>query len=110
MKTIEKNNYLLIENDQDSITEFTSYLTTHHNDFRKKNVVVNLEEYTELQLDEILGFLELSNVHKNGKRSFVIVNNALHMDKVPEELMVVPTLQEAEDVIQMEEVQRDLGF
>jgi hypothetical protein len=29
---------------------------------------------------------------------------------VPEELLVVPTLTEAEDIIQMEEIERDLGF
>ncbi|MDT0649999.1 ribonuclease Z [Autumnicola edwardsiae] len=110
MKTTEKENYLLIENDQDSITAFASYLTTHHDDFHEQNVVIDIKEYENLRLDEILGFLELSNVHKKQKKSFVIVNNALHMDKVPEELMVVPTLQEAEDVIQMEEIERDLGF
>ncbi|MDT0647717.1 ribonuclease Z [Zunongwangia sp. F260] len=110
MKTIEKENHLLIENDQDSITSFASYLTKHHDEFIAYNVVIDIQKYENLRLDELLGFLELSNIHKKQKKSFVIVNNALHMDKVPEELMVVPTLQEAEDVVQMEEIERDLGF
>ena len=110
MKTTEKENYLLIENDQDSMTAFASYLTKHHDDFREQNIVIDIKEYENLRLDEMLGFLELSNVHKKQKKSFVIVNNALHVDKVPEELMIVPTIQEAEDVIQMEEIERDLGF
>jgi hypothetical protein len=32
------------------------------------------------------------------------------MDHVPEELMIVPTYQEAMDVLEMEEIERDLGF
>ena len=31
-------------------------------------------------------------------------------DEVPEEIIVVPTLQEARDIIEMEEIERDLGI
>ena len=74
------------------------------------NVVIDILKYGDLRLDDLLNFLELSNEHRKGKRSFVIANDAINIDKVPEELLVVPTLQEAEDIIQMEEIERDLGF
>jgi len=61
-------------------------------------------------MEELLLFLELSNEHRKGKKSFVIANDAINIEKVPEELIIVPTLMEAGDVIQMEEVERDLGF
>jgi hypothetical protein len=32
------------------------------------------------------------------------------MDEIPDELIIVPTIQEAQDVIGMEEIERDLGF
>jgi len=32
------------------------------------------------------------------------------MDEIPYEMIVVPTLQEAGDIIEMEEIERDLGF
>ena len=55
-------------------------------------------------------FLKLSNRHRKNKHSFVIANDAINIDRVPDELVVVPTLREAEDIIQMEEIERDLGF
>ena len=55
-------------------------------------------------------FIEISNQHRILKHSFVIVNNALDTDILPNEIMVVPTLLEAQDVIEMEEIERDLGF
>ena len=37
--------------------------------------------------------------------------NAKHYnDKIPDELNVVPTLIEAEDLLEMEAIERDLGF
>jgi len=39
-----------------------------------------------------------------------LVCNAIDLDDTPEEIVVVPTLQEAFDIIEMEEMERDLGF
>ena len=110
MRIEKKENYLLITDDKDSITDFASRLTTNHHQFENENVVVDILKYGELELEELLGFLELSTVHRANKKSFVIANDAINIDKIPEELFVVPTLREAEDVIQMEELERELGF
>ncbi|MDH3323482.1 MAG: ribonuclease Z, partial [Flavobacteriaceae bacterium] len=42
--------------------------------------------------------------------SFVIVSDKVNLDGIPDEIIVVPTMQEAYDVIEMEEIERDLGF
>lgn len=110
MKTSKKDNYLLIENENDSLTDFSSELTKHHSDLRHANVVVNLIRYKDIEREDLLSFLEISNVHRAENKSFVLVNDAVGIDELPEELVVVPTLQEAEDLIQMDEIQRDLGF
>ena len=52
----------------------------------------------------------IPNLLKTKKKSFVLINDAVGIDELPDELIVVPTLQEAEDMIQMDEIQRDLGF
>ena len=44
------------------------------------------------------------------KHSFVIVSENIDIDKIHEDLIVVPTQQEAFDIIEMEEMERDLGF
>lgn len=110
MKTAKKDNYLLIENENNSLTDFSTELTKHHNDLKNDNLVVDLTLYKDLVTEQLLSFLEISNVHRAENKSFVLVNDAVGIDELPEELVVVPTLQEAEDMIQMDEIQRDLGF
>jgi hypothetical protein len=110
MNTTEKENYLLIEPDNASLTDFTSALTKNHSTFKDKNVILDLLKYNEDVSEKLLAFLELSSIHRSGNKSFVIVNDALGIDDMPDELVIVPTIQEAEDMIQMDEIQRDLGF
>lgn len=110
MKTSRKDNFLLIVNEGDSLTDFSSELTKHHSDIKDNNVVVDLLTYKDIGAEHLLAFLEISNLHRNENKSFVLVNDAVGIDDLPEELVVVPSLQEAEDMIQMDEIQRDLGF
>jgi len=110
MKITKKENFLLVENENDSLTEFSSKLTKQHIEIQKENVVVNFTQHPNISADQLLAFLEISNVHRAENRSFILVNDSLGIDELPEELVIVPTLQEAEDMIQMDEIQRDLGF
>ena len=71
---------------------------------------MSLTSLDALTQAEIVEFLELSNTHKASKHSFVIVSNKIDLDVVPDELVVVPTTQEAFDIIEMEDMERDLGF
>lgn len=110
MKVTEKEGYKILEDEKEDVKDFASFLTSHHHIFKDDNVVVDILKYGELDLEELLLFLELSNEHRSGRKSFVIANDAINIDRVPEELVVVPTLMEAGDIIQMEEIERDLGF
>lgn len=110
MKVTEKEGYRIFEDEKDNVIEFAAFLESIQPKFKDDNVVVDILKYGELQLDELLKFLDVSNRHRKGKRSFVIANDTINIEQVPEELLVVPTLQEAEDIIQMEEIERDLGF
>lgn len=40
----------------------------------------------------------------------VIVADAIDFNTVPQTITVVPSLLEANDIIEMEEIERDLGF
>ena len=57
-----------------------------------------------------MSFLRLCNNHRGAKNSFVIVTDKVNLDEIPDEIVVVPTMQEAYDIIEMEEIERDLGF
>jgi hypothetical protein len=105
-----KENYVLLSDEHDDICGFASFLSTIFNQFSAQNLILDLLKYDQAQLSDLLCYLELSNNHRASKHSFVMINAALSIDEIPEELMVVPTLQEAVDVVQMEEIEREMGF
>ncbi|HET8753191.1 MAG TPA: ribonuclease Z [Salinimicrobium sp.] len=110
MKILDKDFYKIIKPKEVGVKEFLQELESKNENFRQENLVIDLLKFKELSVNDLLLFLPLSNQHRSNKRSFVIVNDALNIDEVPEEMLVVPTLLEAEDIIQMEEIERDLGF
>lgn len=54
--------------------------------------------------------MKLSDIHKKNKKSFVVVAKNVNFTGISEKLTVVPTIQEAHDMIEMDEIERDLGF
>ncbi|KAG1649364.1 Aspartate carbamoyltransferase [Nymphon striatum] len=78
----------------------------------KQSIILNqVENGVAIRMaDDVLEFLELSKSHKATNKSFVVVTDKVAYDEVPEEIVVVPTLQEARDIIEMEEIERDLGI
>ena len=93
-----------------SLEKFRANLTKEYPKIKNDNIIVNLFSFSELMADDVLEFLDLSNTHRENKKSFVIVTEKVSYDQVPEEICVVPTIQEARDIIEMEEIERDLGL
>lgn len=110
MKVTVKDKYKILEDDKGDITGFATYISQNHREFKNENVVINLLQSGEVPPENLLSFLEISNLHRRNKRSFVIAARDVNIDAIPEELVVVPTLREAEDIINMEELERELGF
>ncbi|MBK5212458.1 MAG: ribonuclease Z [Flavobacteriaceae bacterium] len=111
MKIENHPNFVVLEDEKVDIIDFASFIESQvPSKYKRQNVVLNLLKYNSLELPHLLHFLETSNLHRKTKQSFVIVNDAIDIDEVPFEMIVVPTLQEAEDIIEMEEIERDLGF
>ncbi|MAP55976.1 ribonuclease Z [Altibacter sp.] len=111
MKIKNHSTFVELADEKDDILDFANFLEYQiPNKFKGQNVVLNLLDYKDLELPQLLSFLKVSNLHRKTKFSFVIVNDAINPDDIPFEMIVVPTLQEAEDIIEMEEIERDLGF
>lgn len=110
MQITEKENYKILKDESGDLAAFADELTKRHSDFKEFNLVIDLLEHKNLSVDELLMFLEIATVHLNEKKSFVIVKDNIEIDKVPEDLIVAPTLREAEDLINMDELQRELGI
>lgn len=110
MKIIEKDNYKILKDENGDLAKFAEELTKKHSDLKKYNLVIDLLDYKNLGPEQLLMFLEISAIQLDHKKSFVIVKDNIEIDKIPEDLTVVPTLKEAEDVINMDELQRELGL
>ncbi len=106
----KKEKYTLLRDEKDDAKKFADFIGRIHHQFENENLVIDLLKYGQLKLDELLAYLDISNHHRSLKKSFIIVNDTINIDDVPEELNVVPTLIEAEDMVNMEELERDLGF
>lgn len=110
MKLIEKKDYKILKDDNHDVSGFADKMTKSHSEFEHSNLVIDLLDHNELTVKELLMFLEMANIHSRHRRSFVIVNNNFSIDEIPEELIVVPSLQEAEDIVRMEEMERDMDI
>jgi hypothetical protein len=111
MRIENKDSYVILADEQDDIVDFASFLEYQiPNKYKGQNVVLDLLDYKTLSLPELLLFLKVSNLHRKTNYSFVIINNTINPDDIPAEMVVVPTLQEGEDIIEMEAIERDLGF
>lgn len=111
MKIEKTDKYTLLADDRNDLLRFSDYLE-YIVPLKYENVhlVIDLSEHNTLELSQLLAFLKISTYHRASKHSFVIVNHAVDVDEIPAELVVVPTLQEAADIIEMEAIERDLGF
>jgi len=92
------------------IATFLENLSKAYRKVMYDNLIINLFSFETLTAGDVLEFLELSKNHKESGKSFVIVTNKVSYEDVPDEIMVTPTLQEAKDIIEMEEIERDLGL
>lgn len=104
------NNTTIITQEKSTIIELVKKLQATYPKFKNDNVIINLAVINKVALQDIIEFLEISNTHRRAKHSFVIVTNKINLDEIPDEIAVVPTLKEAYDIIEMEEMERDLGF
>lgn len=103
-------NTTVITQEKKTISELVSCINNMYSNIENNNVIVNLFSLNNIQASDIHEFLLLSRKHRSAKHSFVIVNKAVNVDDISEEIELVPTLTEAHDLIEMEEIERDLGF
>ena len=103
-------NITIVLQEDVSLPTFVKNLTKAYPKLKHDHLIINLFSFDTLNQGDILEFLDLSNTHRNNGKSFVLVTEALSYDDIPDEISLVPSLQEARDVIEMEEIERDLDL
>lgn len=110
MKIEKKDTYTLISSDESSLKVFQNSLFEKINDFETAHLILQISEDINIENTEFLLFLNVAEQKQENGTSFVIVNTTVDADDYPENLNIVPTLQEAEDILEMETIERALGF
>ena len=104
------DNITIITQQKTSIVELVKKLDVVYKRYKNDNIIITLTSLEPIKMQDIVEFLQLSKIHRNSKHSFVLVSNKVNLDEMPEDILVVPTMQEAYDLIEMEDMERDLGF
>ncbi len=110
MKVQQKKHSVCIKDTKGDLDLFLMKVTHEYKTFAKENIIIDLLIHDTLTSKEIESFLPLSKIHKKAKKSFIIVASELDFNAISHKLSVVRSLQEAFDIIEMEEIERDLGF
>ncbi len=103
-------NTTIVYQENISLRKFVENLNNSYNKIKKDHLIINLFSFSKITSNDVLEFLQISNKHRAANKSFVLVTNKVEYDEVPDEICLVPTLQEAKDIIEMEEIERDLDL
>ncbi len=98
----------LITQESISLKTFRERFREAYEKFKNDNIIVNLLAFTGITASDLMEVHELAVDHMETGKSFVIVNDSVNYDDVNTDLVVVPTVQEAYDLIEMDEIARDL--
>ena len=110
MKVEQKGHTTILKETRGDFNAFLINITNEHHSFKSQNLIIDVTHDATVTLKEIKAFSDLSKIHLKGKKSFVIVAENIDYNAVPVKLTVVPSVLEAQDIIEMDEIERDLGF
>ncbi|PQJ73743.1 hypothetical protein [Polaribacter butkevichii] len=110
MQIDQKETYTIISCEENTFSEFYDSFLIEEEKRQKENIIVQISNDCKASIKEFLLFLRIAEQKKENGTSFVIVNSNVNIDDFPDSLNITPTLQEAIDVLEMEAMERELGF
>ena len=110
MQIEKKDTYTLFTSDENLFSEFYNYFLIEEKKHQKQSIIVQISNNCSPSIKDFLLFLGIAEQKKENGTSFVIVKSDIDIDNFPETFNITPTLQEAEDVLEMEAMERELGF
>jgi hypothetical protein len=111
MKIDTHENFIIVKENINNFEDFITSLNPKSNvQLSGKNIIIDLLEFDEFSLEKLSLFSELATIFRKYNNSFVIVNNQINLNEIPDDILVVPSLQEAEDIVEMETIERELGM
>lgn len=106
----KRENTVIIAQEKASVKTLVNNIEQSYDKYKAYHIIVRISSLEQIQLSDVIEFLRLSNNHRAQKKSFVVVSSQVNIDEMPDEIVVVPTIEEAFNIIEMEDIERDLGF
>ncbi len=110
MKVDQKGHTTILKDTQGSFSNFIEKITEQFNSFKEQNLILDVSKDENLSIKDLKIAKDLNKKHKKEKKTMVFVASNIDFNKIPDYLLVVPSILEAQDIIEMEEIERDLGF
>jgi hypothetical protein len=110
MKVDQKGHTTIIRDTQNNLESFVQKITNEYHVFQSQNLILDLSHDKTFATKDLAQFKDLAKDHKKAKKSLILVSDVVDFDRVPNYLNVVPSVLEAHDMIEMDEIERDLGF
>lgn len=106
MEISKNENYMIVAVNESVFSEFQERI----DDLKSNHLLLEVSGNLNINTEKISLFLNIASDFKANGMSFVVIKSGIDIDDFPENLNIVPTLQEAEDILEMEAIERDLGF
>jgi len=110
MKVEQKGHTTIIKDTQGNFSNFLEKVSDQFNTYKEQNLILDVSKNENLSVKELKEAKELANKYKKEKKTIVFVAENINFNEIPDYLLVVPSILEAQDIIEMEEIERDLGF
>lgn len=110
MNILKNERETILKPENQSALDFFSDFKKKYTTFIDDNIIIDFSDFKGVNTENILLFLQHSKTSRDNGMSFVIVVNGIDIDSLPENINIVPTIAEAKDIIEMEKIERDLGF
>jgi len=110
MKFEIKDTAVIVDQNKQVSSEFFKLFDLNYPKFHLNNIILIIDETQNSESDFVNFILKLTKSHQLHKKTFVVVAPQWSQSDISDDIICVPTLQEAFDLIEMDEMQRDLGF
>ncbi|WP_405562134.1 hypothetical protein [Polaribacter sp. Asnod6-C07] len=110
MKIEKKEKYTLISTDENSFSSFFESFSEKVSLYKKDHLILQISNNLYIKNEEFSLFLDIIEQKKENKTSFVIVKSNINIDDFRDNFNIAPTLIEAVDILEMEAMERELGF
>ncbi len=110
MKYISEENYTFVIPEENTSNLFLNALNKEEQLIENQHLIIDFSVFKHTNNEDFLLFLPIATHKLENGTSFVIISEEIDIDDLPDELIIVPSKQEAIDIIEMDAISRDLEF